>query len=80
MTSKSNLTPLDACLVCELKISNNKYFITTLYRSPSQSLEKVEKFKNDWVNTILNINNSNPFLTIYLGECEKHALVEWRCN
>ena len=32
---KPNLTPLDECLVCELKVGNKKCFITVLYRSPS---------------------------------------------
>ena len=65
---KPNLTPLDECLVCQLKIGNKKYFITVLYRSPSQTVEEFERFKNGWVNTILNINNINPFLTIFVGD------------
>ena len=36
---KPNLTPLDECLVCELKVGNKKCFITVLFRSPRQSLE-----------------------------------------
>ena len=59
---------LTQCLVCELKIGNKKCFITVIYRSPSQSLEDFEKFKNGWENTILNINNSNPYLTIFIGD------------
>ena len=65
---KPKLTPLDQCLVCELKIGNKKCFITVIYRSPTQSLEDFEKFKNGWENTILNINNSNPYLTIFIGD------------
>ena len=38
-----------------------------MYRSPCQSLEDFGKFKNGWVNTILNIN-SNPYLTIFIGD------------
>ena len=52
---KPNLTPLDECLVCELKIGNKKCFISVLYRSPSQSLEEFERFKNGWVNTKINL-------------------------
>ena len=77
ITFKPNLTPLDECLVCELKISNKKYFMTALYRSPSQSLQEFERFINDWVNTILNINNSNPFLTIYLGDFNARNTLWW---
>ena len=65
---KPNLTLLVECLICELKIGNKKCFITVLYRSPSQSLEEFEIFKNGWENTISNINNSNPFLTILLSD------------
>ena len=74
---KPNLTPLDECLVCELKIGNKKCFITVLYRSPSQSLEEFERFKNGWVNTILNINNSNPFLAIFLGDFNARNTLWW---
>ena len=44
LISKHNLTYLDECLVCELKIGNRKYFMTVLYRSHSQSLEEFESF------------------------------------
>ena len=45
-----------------------KCFITVIYRSPTQYIEDFEKFKNGWENTILNINNSNPYLTIFIGD------------
>ena len=44
---KPNLTPLDECLVCELKIGNKKCYITVLYRSRSQSLEDLKDLKMD---------------------------------
>ena len=31
-------------------------------------LEDSEKFKNGWENRILNINDSNPYLTIFIGD------------
>ena len=74
---KPNLTPLDECLVFELKVGNKKCFITVLYRSPSQSLEEFENFKNGWENTILSINNSNPFLTIFLGDFNARNTLWW---
>ena len=77
LISKPNLTSLDECLVCELKIGNRKCFVTVLYRSPSQSLEEFETFKNGWVNTILNINNNNPFLTIFLGDFNARNTLWW---
>ena len=44
---------------------------------PSQSLEDFEKFKHDWENTILNINNSNPFLTIFTGDFNARNTLWW---
>ena len=41
--------------------------LTPLDQCPSQSLEDFEIFKNGWENTILNINNSNQYLTIFIG-------------
>ena len=75
---KPNLTPLnDKCLVCELKIVNKKCFITVLYIAHSQSFEEFERFKNGWVNTTLNINNSNPFSSILLGDCNARNTLCW---
>ena len=65
---KQKLTSLDECLVCELKIGNKKCFITVIYRSPSQSHEEFGRFKTGWENTILNINNDNPYITLFLGD------------
>ena len=38
---KPNLTILNECLVCELKAGKKRCFITVLYRSPCQSIEKI---------------------------------------
>ena len=65
------------CLICELKIGNKKCFITVLYRSPSQLLEEFERFKNSCVNKILNIDNSNPFLTIFVGDFNARNTLWW---
>ena len=40
-------------------------------------MEELERFKNRLVNTILNINNSNPFLTIYLGDFNARNTFWW---
>ena len=39
---------LDECLLCELSYKNKKCFIATLYRSPSQSRERFEKFLSNF--------------------------------
>ena len=40
-------------------------------------MEEFEIFKNGWVRTILNINNSNPFLTIFLGDFNARNTLWW---
>ena len=53
---------------CELKINNKKCFITVLYRSPSQSIETFDIFKKGLEQTIININNNNPYITVFVGD------------
>ena len=68
LIAKPTMTQLNEYLVCELKINNKKCFISVLYRSPSQSIEKFDEFKNELEKTIVNINNSNPHIIIFLGD------------
>ena len=42
---RDDLSSLNECLVCELKFGKAKCFVTTLYRSPSQSKEEFRKFE-----------------------------------
>ena len=35
-----DLTTLDECLVCEIQNDSKRFFLTALYRSPSQSIEQ----------------------------------------
>ena len=51
---KPAMTQLNEYLVCELKINNNKCFITVLYRSPSQSIETFDDFKKGLEQNYLN--------------------------
>ena len=47
----------DECLLCELSYKNKKYFIATLYRSPSQSREEFENFLDNFEVLIKSISN-----------------------
>ena len=65
---KPAMTQLTECLVSELKINNKKCFITVLNRSPSQSIKTFDVFKKTLGQTITNINNNNPYKTVFLGD------------
>ena len=41
------------CLVCEINYDNNKIFIVTLYRSPSQSTDEFDKFLRGFEDVIV---------------------------
>ena len=39
---RDDITPLDECIVGEIKINNAKYFITCIYRSPNQNTDETK--------------------------------------
>ena len=65
---RSDLTPLDECLVCEVTTGKKRLFLTLIYRSPSQSAEQFSQFKQKWEETIININNCSPTVSIFVGD------------
>lgn len=68
LTRVSSITLLKECLVCELKVGTKKCFITVLYRTPSQSIEEFQEFKKNLEQTIININNRNPYISMFTGD------------
>ena len=45
---RPDLTTLDDCLVCEIQNGSKRFFLTVLYRSPSQSNEQFSLFRQRW--------------------------------
>ena len=62
------MSSLYECLVCELKVGRKKCFTTTLYRSPSQSIEEFNNFKSNFEQTIININSNHPYISIFIAD------------
>ena len=52
----------------------------SLKRSPTQVIEGLESAKNGWENIILNINNSNAYFTIFLGDFNARNTIWWCYN
>ena len=65
---RPNLTTLDECLVCEIQNGSKRFFLTVLYRSPSQSNEQFSLFRQRWEETIINTNDCSPTIAIYIGD------------
>ena len=59
---------LDECLICELSYKNKKCFITTLYRSTSQSRYEFEKFLSNFEVLIKVISNQKDAISIITGD------------
>ena len=68
LVGRPELTSLSECVVCEVKSGVNKCFLCLCYRSPSQNSEQFDTFKLKWEETVININQCSPTLSIYIGD------------
>ena len=68
---------LDECLVCEIQTGSKRFFITVLYRSPSQSIEQFSLFKQRWEETIININDCSPTIAMHIEDFNAKNLKWW---
>ena len=64
---KPDLTTLDEHLACEIQNGSKRFFLTVLYRSPSQSIEQFSLFRQRWEETIININDCSPTIAMNIG-------------
>ena len=65
---RNDISPLQECLVCEIKINKKKCFVSCLYRSPSQSSVEFDDFCAGLETTFSNLNLESPFCCIFLGD------------
>ena len=68
LISQPDLTRQQECIICELKVGNKKCFISLLYRSPSPTNEEFNDFKLKWEETIKNMNNFTPYISVFIGD------------
>ena len=61
-------TTLDKYLVCEIQNGSERFFLTVLYSSQSQSIAQFSLFNQKWEETIININDCTPTIAIYIGD------------
>ena len=72
-----DLTNLEECLVCKLRAGSKQLFFTVIYRSPSQTLYRFSVFKRKCEETIVNINNCSPLISLYVGDFNARNLDWW---
>ena len=59
-----DLCTLDNCLVTEILSKGEKYFLTCIYHSPSQSYDEFESFCVNFDLLLKNINDEFPIFSI----------------
>ena len=65
---RNDISPLDECLVVEIKANKQKCFVSCLYRSPSQTNVELNSFCDGLETTFSNLNMESPFCSIVLGD------------
>ena len=64
-------------LVIELHFGRRRVYLTVLYRRPSQTIEQVQTFTQKLNNLCIQINNKNPYASIFMGDFNAHNSTWW---
>ena len=68
LVKRNDISPIQECLVTEIKVKGLKHFITCLYRSPNQTGEELQTFIEGIETTVSNIATEIPFSSLILGD------------
>ena len=65
---KNNIYKLNKCVVTEITVTNERCFLTCLYRSPNQNEEQFESFCKNLIHALSGINKQHPTCSILVGD------------
>ena len=68
LTKKDDICTLDNCLVTEIRSQGEKYFLTCIYCSPSQSRDEFDDFCSKFDLLLSNINQQFPSCSVVTGD------------
>ena len=77
LVKRDDISPLQECLVAEIKVRGYKYYITCLYRSPNQTEEELERFTEGIETTCSNITQESPISSLILGDFNAKCKTWW---
>lgn len=77
LVHKPELSNLNECIVCEIHSGIKRVFLTLIYRSPSQTLDEFNLFKQKLDMTLSSINNYSPYLSLLLGDLNARNTTWW---
>ena len=73
-----DICTLDKCLVTEIRSQSEKWFLTCIYRSPSQNNEEFESFCTNFDILLSNINEEIPICSIITGDFNARSSNWWK--
>ena len=65
---RDDINTLGSCLVTKIRLQNEKYFLTFIYRSPYQGQDEFKKFCTNFDILLNNINDELPLCSIVTGD------------
>ena len=65
---RNDISSLNESIVLEIRLANNKCFLTSLCRSPSQSKDQFDEFCSSCNMLMSNINDEKPLASIITGD------------
>ena len=74
---RDDITSLDECVVGKIKVKNSKCFLTSLYRSPSQTAEETNAFLSRLEQIWRNIVLESPTCSFVLGDINAKCTNWW---
>ena len=74
---RDDISPLDQCLVAEIKVKQSKCFVSCIYRSPSLTAVETSQFCQDLETTCSNIALENPVCSFILGDFNAKCTNWW---
>ena len=74
---RNDVSSLHESLVLEIRLVNNKCFLTSLYRSLSQSKDQFDEFFSSFNMLMSNINDERPLASIIRGDFNARSKNWW---
>ena len=77
LISRNDISSLNESVVLEICLANNKCFLTSLYRPPSQSKDQFDKFCSSFNILMSNSNDEKPLASITTGDFNARSKNWW---
>ena len=77
---RDDLCALTECIVVEVNLGTKSLFFTCSYRSPSQTVDKLESYCQSLHLTLTNIDDTSPFFSVFIGDFNVRCTKWWAAD